>query len=71
MTARGSSTAIKLVVFAIISLLLSWGLCSFGGGFDTHVTNLQIACTYIGAGGFILAIILFALGLRGSRRRRR
>ena len=69
MTARGSSTAIKLVVFAIISLLLSLGLCSFGGGFDTHVTNLQIACTYIGAGCFILALILFAMGISESRRR--
>jgi hypothetical protein len=65
---RDWSLTAKLLTLSLVGLLLSIGLCAAGGGFDTHVTQLQIAMTYAGGFLFVAAIVTFVYAASSRNR---
>jgi putative exporter of polyketide antibiotics len=57
------SHSAKLLTVSLVGIMLSIGLCSAGGGFDTHVTNLQIGMTYLGGFLFVASMVFLVIGL--------
>ncbi len=69
---RNYSRAAKVMTASGVSLLLGFGLCGLGAGFDTRATQLQIVMSYAGAlsGVVGLGLFLFACSEIGKSRRR-
>ena len=63
----------KLLIAALTCFLLAVGLCAAGGGFDTNVSQIQIAMSYAGAalGLASFVTLLMALGRQGDEWKRR
>jgi len=71
---RDCSRAAKFLSGSGVSLLLGFGLCGFGAGFDTRSTQVQIAMSYAGALSGVVGLVLFLFAcfeIGESRRRRK
>ena len=59
---RAWSAAAKVLTLALVLLTIAIGLCSAGGGFDTHVTQAQVAMSYWGAALALAAFVTLLVG---------
>jgi len=63
--------AAKLLTGSAIFLMIAVGLCAAGGGFDTHVSQLQVWMSYAGAVFALVALTVFVKACAELGRRRR